>query len=306
MKHFRTLSFCISLAVAGCAGTNATLGPSVANPVSQSTLRIKPDASYKRALYVLNSASNEVQILTNTYYRQLGTITNGISNPQAETIDKRGNLYVTNQNGSYSDIAEYAPGATSPSFTYSAAAPLGVAVDRHGNVFVADGSSQTVNQYRQGVNRVVASCQISRPKAVAVDANGNVFVEAVTDFGITILEFTGGLGTCSPTLLLGFGYTYTTFGLTLDANGNLVAPYGPSVYVIDPPYSAVTKTIGSGFSNVSGVALNKTNKLLFVSDSGTNTVTVVNYQTGETVKQLGVPYGITQANGVVDAPNAVY
>jgi hypothetical protein len=317
MRPFRALAVFVGLAVAGCAGTNGTPAPSLANQASQSVAgragstgltRVKHDnASYKRALYVLNSASNEVQILTNTYYRQLGTITDGISNPQAETVDNRGNLYVANQTGSNGDVAEYATGATSPSFTYSATAPLGVAVDRHGNVFAVAGyPSYTVNQYRQGVNRVVASCQINRPKAVAVDANGNVFVEGITDFGITLFEFVGGLGNCSPTLLLGIGYNYSTFGLTLDANGDLIAPYGPNVYVIDPPYSTITKTIGSGFSNVSGVSLNKKNKFLFVSDSGTNTITVINYQTGATVQQLGVPYGITQASGVVDAPNAVY
>ena len=104
-----------------------------------------------------------------------------------------------------------------------------------------------------------------------------------------------------------FGNDYSVpHSLALDANNNLIFPWGSSVYVIDPPYSAVTTTIGSGFSAPSGVSLNKKNKLLFVSDTGTNLVTVINYQTGATVKQLGLPYGISQANGVADGPNAVY
>ena len=143
---------------------------------------------------------------------------------------------------------------------------------------------------------------------MAVDANGDVFVSAeLGDFGNGIVEFSGGLSNCNKTTLITFGNLYNLApSLAVDANDDLILPYGPSVYVIDPPYSALTRTIGSGFSSVSGIALNKKNKLLFVSDSGTNLITVINYQTGATVKQLGLPYGISQANGVVDGPNAVY
>lgn len=316
-RPFHMLAAAASLAVAGCAGTNVAAGPSVANPGSQFVAsKVKPDkASYKRALYVLNAAANVVQILANTSYRQLGAITDGISNPKGETIDGPGNLYVTNQPASSAaDIAEYAPGATSPSFTYYATSPEGVAVDRHGNIFVADtdayaSSGGVVNQYAQGVKRAIAYCVVGRyAYGVAVDANGDVFVSAeLGDYGPGIVEFSGGLSGCKSATLITFEYLYPTQpSLALDANDNLIFPQGPSVDVIDPPYSAVTRTIGSGLSSVSGVSLNKKNKSLFVSDSGTNTVTVIDYQTGANVKQLGVGYGISAANGVVDAPNAVY
>lgn len=302
----------LGLVLAGCGGTNVTPGASAASGAASyrgaPALRVQPDASYKRALYVLNSSANAVQVLTNKYYRQLGAITNGISKPQAMTIDRQGNLYVTNQNYPSSSIAKYAPGATSPSFTYSAYFPEGVAVDRHGNIFVAD-LGGAVYQYAQGVKNPIAVCYIDGQNyGVAVDANGDVFVSSEFEYvDLYIYEISGGFSNCNTKFLIGFPYVYRSApSLVLDANDNLIAPYGPNVNVIDPPYSAVTTTVGSGFSFVSGVSLNKKNKLLFVSDSGTNTVTVINYQTGAIVKQLGVPNGISQANGVVDAPNAVY
>lgn len=312
MKLFRTLTSLVCLSAAGCAGTNVTPGFGAIH-ADAPALRVKADnSSYKRALYVLNSAANTVQIFTNTYYRQLGVITSGISGPKAMTIDRRGNLYVTNQTSSSGNVAEYAPRATSPSFTYNASQPQGVAVDRHGNVFVADyGASGLglINQYAQGVKSPIASCIAAQNVyGVAVDGSGNVFASVwFGDNAASIIEFSGGLKNCSSTLLISFGNAnIPPPSLALDANDNLIFPWGSTVYVIDPPYSAVTTTIGSGFSSPSSVSLNKKNKLLFVSDTGTNTVTVINYTTGTTVTQLGLPNGISQANGVVDAPNAVF
>lgn len=312
-RPFYMLAALFGLAVAGCAGTSVPGAPPVANPASLVQAGIKPDAaSYKKALYVLNSAADAVQIFTNTYYRQLGSITNGVSNPQAVTIDKQGNLYVTNQATSPGDIAEYAPGATSPSSTYNASQPEGVAVDRRGNIFVADNNftvGSFVSQYAQGVKNAIALCTVGgKAFGVAVDATGDVFVSAeLGDYGPGIVEFSGGLSGCNRTMLIHFMYLYPMVpSLALDANNDLIFPFGPNVNVIDPPYSAVTRTVGSGLSSVSGVSLNRKNKLLFASDSGTNLVTVINYQTGANAKQLGLPYGISHANGVVDAPNAVY
>lgn len=153
----RTIAALVTLGVAGCAGTSVTPGPLAANPPSQgeanglrsTALRVKPDnASYRRALYIADGSNNNVKILTNTYYRELGAITNGISGPTNLSMDQVGNLYVANG----SDVVEYAPRGTSPSFTYSAEM-LGVsdvAVDRHGNVYAAGLTGEyydTVNEY---------------------------------------------------------------------------------------------------------------------------------------------------------------
>lgn len=315
----------VGLAAAGCAGTNVTPETFAANPASQavaggsgsleaigrdaSALRIKHDkASYKKALYVADYNSNTITILTNNRYSKLGTITNGISDPVAESMDRQGNLYVANSSG---NVTEYAPGATSPSFTYSAGMefPFAVTVDRHGNVYEADYNGY-VSEYNQGSNQATASCQspnypYSAANGVAVDPSGDVFVAESNDPG-GIWEYPGGLAGCHATFLF-YVYGDNINDLALDSNNNLLATTSSQngVLVIAPPYSSVTRTIGAGYVSLVSLSLSKKNKLLFVAQ-GTGGVLIFKYGTGKLVKTLGSGYGITNASAVIDGPNAVY
>jgi hypothetical protein len=318
----RFLAVFASLAVAGCAGTNITPGPFAANQAGNFTplvamhqaapaLRIKPDAgSYKRALYIVDFASNKpIKILTNTYYHELGSIPDG-GRPIADSIDQHGNLYVAN-NGAQ-NVTEYVPGDTSPSFTYDVNmhTPIAVTVDRLGNVYEVDFNSSypLVNEYFQGVNQVTQSCSAPGIFAdgITVDTSGDVFL-ATRD---GIYEYIGGLSGCSATLVN--SSIVNAGGMAMDANSNLIvcnqySAYYGSVEVLDPPYSSVSRTIGPVFGDPYSVSLNKKNKLVYVGDVIYDTITVINYQTGQSVKVLnGATYGISTVVGVVDAPNAVY
>lgn len=322
MKLFRTLTLLISFTVAGCAGTQMNPSPSVANGSASQfaagsarpAQRIKHDkASFKRALYVLEDDSDAIKIFSNGNYRELGVITNGISGPLVETMDQRANLYVGNTGTA--DVTEYAPGGTSPSFTYNASMtyPEAVAVDRHGNLYEADGNGY-VNQYFQGLNEVTQSCPKPSgtlfPTALAVDASGDVFVSYYSIYTSGgLYEFKGGLHSCTLTYLSAMG-TKNTSGLALDANNNLIAAVsatdGPGIDVIAPPYTAITRTIGS-YGGFTGLSLNKKNKLVFAAQFvGGSKVSIFNYQTGALVKALDQTYGIVDPLDVVDAPNAVY
>ena len=227
----------------------------------------KPDkASYLKALYIGDGFTHSIKILSNTYYHELGVITNGISFPLAESMDQRGNLYVANDLGSGTgDVTEYALGDTSPSFTYSAnmGSPYAVTVDRHGNVY--EGDYLNINEYFQGFNTVTASCPVPGEDVLglAVDTSGDVF--AIGD--AALYEYVGGLGNCSPSLLMSMQGMPIQSGLVLDSNNDLIAGAGLYVgaYVIAPPYSSVTRTIGSQ-TGTNGVSLKRTNKLLFMAN----------------------------------------
>jgi len=322
MKLFRTLTLLITFTVAGCAGTQMNPSPSVANgPASQfasgpasPAQRIKHDkASFKRALYVVEDDSNAIKIFSNGNYRELGVITDGISSPLTETMDQRANLYVGNTGTD--DVTEYPPGDTSPSFTYNASMtyPEAVAVDHHGNLYEADGNGY-VNQYFQGLNTLTQSCPKPSgtlfPTALAVDASGDVFVSYYSIYSSGgLYEFKGGLKYCKQTYLSAMG-SENTSGLALDVNENLIAgaegTEGVGIYVIAPPYSSITRTIGS-YGGFFGLSLNKKNKLVFAAQYvGGSKVSIFNYQTGALVKVLDATYGITDPLDVVDAPNAVY
>jgi hypothetical protein len=232
-------------------------------------------------------------------------------------MDQLGNLYVANSVGSGSStgyVTEYASGATSPSFTYNAGmkTPIAVAVDRHGDVYESDsdGSSYNLNEYFQRDNAVTGSCPSPNGweiTGLAVNAAGDVF--ASTTFGL--YEFIGGLSSCYAVSLPSLNYYYNSFGLALDASGNLIASADfayVSAYVFAPPYYDLVRTIGSQIGDT-GLSLNKKNKLLFIAHpnqgEGPGNVSVYDYQTGELLKVLDATYGIKNPTAVVDAPNYV-
>jgi hypothetical protein len=144
MKTFRTLAILVCYVIAGCAATHVNPNPAAVTdnfgplqPMGRVVLtrRPKDEQAFKNALYLARGVFNEIEIYSNEDYRVLGRIKDGIDDPVAESMDQEDNLYVANLHGG--DITEYAPGGTSPSFTYNAAMsrPVAVTVDRHGNVY---------------------------------------------------------------------------------------------------------------------------------------------------------------------------
>jgi DNA-binding beta-propeller fold protein YncE len=267
-----------------------------------------------RDLYVADPGRNAVEILANGTYKNVGSISNGISLPVGVFLDKKGNLYVANPYPA-SNIREYAPGGTSPSFTYNTSMfdPEGVSVDGAGNVYEVDYHGGFVNEYAQGTNAVLHSCTLGSPLGVAVDASGDVFVDAVSSSGpfTNIYEYIGGLikrghpYRCQPTTL-GVEVLFGG-GMALDNNNDLVVcdQDFPAVDIIDPPYSSITRTLGSGYFDPFDVTLNKSNALAFVADVGLDEVFVYDYKTNTLVTTLGSGNGLAVPYSAVDGPNAV-
>jgi hypothetical protein len=300
----------------GCAGgsqsTNALVPSSAALPLMNTLAqgRVNPnDYQGLRDLYVADEDGPAVKILKNKTYREIGAITSGIQNPNGMVLDRRGNLYVAND--SVPSITEYAPNATSPSFTYSLGmqSAISVSVDAHGNVYEADGTGYT-RQYSQGSNAPVAGCTPTGATAVsgvAVDTANDVFVSFEAGGVGAIAEYPGGFGDCSHEIVLSAPVVYP-YGIAVDKNKNLVvADAGNAqVDVIDPPYSSVTRKIGSGFLEPTTVTLSRDNKLAFATDFQVHDVFVINYPTGTMITTLGSVYGLAFPTAAVDGPNAVY
>jgi DNA-binding beta-propeller fold protein YncE len=314
--------------LAGCSGESPGTGSTIpgsgmtqnsARPLSD--LGVAPARHHHRYLglkdlYVADITNNAIEILANGTYKNVGSISYGISYPVDDFLDKKGNLYVANAYP-YSNIMEYAPGKTTPSFTYNAGmfGPQGVSVDGAGNVYEVDFSLGSVNEYAQGSNVVLHTCPVANPEGVAIDASGNVFVDALNTAlnGTNIIEYIGGLikrghpYRCQPTTLgatLVFGA-----GMVLDNNNDLVVcdqnGNSPAVDIIAPPYSRITRTLGSGYSDPYHVTLNKSNALAFVADAGLDEVFVYAYKTNTLVATLGSGNGLAAPFSAVDGPNAV-
>lgn len=290
-----------ALNLADCSGGTQPAGSIVPAAAASRTAKAAQD------LYVADFGANTVDLFSNTSYKSLGKITNGVETPGDVFLDAKGDLYVANIDGK--DVTEYASGKTSaPSFTYNAGMhnPYSVTVDAHGNVFEGD-LYGAVNEYAQGANEVIAGCGAAGVVyGVAVDAHGDVFVDY---FGrplgpSSVVEYRGGLGgSCT-------GKTLATSpapgGIALDKNGKLLVAEGKKVVVIDPNDADAALKIGSGFSGAINVRLNKANTQAFVTDNAKNEVTVVSYPAGKNLKVLGSKDGLTAPRGAVDSPNAVY
>jgi hypothetical protein len=293
----------------GCAGSQSqnALTPFAAPAATAATQHPAQPSHAKQPhdLYILSRSQSVVYMLHDVNYRDLGVITNGVSGPSDAFVDKKGNLYVANSN----NVAEYAPGATSPTFYYSAgmSSPVSVAVDAHGNVFEGD-TNGNINEYFQGYNAVAASCfiyEVAAPTGLAVDSTGDVFFNA-SDAGYfnSLIEFYGGLAGChSSGYLAGSGMGVE--GLAVDSKNNLLVAAGNVVNVVPPPYASVSGTIGSGFNGASDVKLNKANTLAFVTDTTNHTVTVVSYPGGSNITVLGASNGLVAPYAAVEAPNSV-
>jgi hypothetical protein len=268
-----------------------------------------------KTLYVTDNASDNVQLFANGTWSPKGTISNGVSQPTGDWIDKQGNLYVANAhqyNGAF-NVQEYAPNASAPKFTYSSglenAYPTAVATDGSGHVFVGTTEGQnypgSVVEYNQGQNTVLYSCETYRAvEGVAVDKNNDVFIDAVgySSSG-SILEYKGGLNGCYASTLS--VRLVSAGGMAVDAKSRLVVcdPRAQSVDVIPPPYSTVVKYLGSGYVNPVSVSLNKRNGKAFVADEGAGTVDILRYPSGKHIATLS---GFVVPLGAVDSPNAVY
>jgi hypothetical protein len=269
--------------------------------------------------------SGGVKVLENVAYTPDGSITNGLTTPDGEWTDANKNLYVTNYLPN-NNVVEYSckknKCSSSPTFTYSAGLVNAgnVTTDRSGNVFVAQYNGSTsgyVSEYAQGSNIVLQQCSFPGGVfGVAIDSRtGNVFVayEGSSVLASVIEEFRGGLSGCNGTFL---GATPGEPGdIILDGHNNIIYcdQWNAVVDVIAPPYTSITRTIGSGWVDPYQPALEKHNGalLLYVEDSSagpssTGWVQVFNYPAGTLVATLsGSQYNLNDPYGVTDTFNLV-
>lgn len=275
-----------------------------------------PSAILLRKVYVTDNISSDVAVLNHSNWSSLGTITNGISTPYGDWVDRNGNLYVVNRpTQSSSDITEYNPSGNLL-FTYSTGMieSVSVATDRVGNVYEAD-QTGTVTEFAQGSNVVTATCSLAPGQealGVAVDAHNNVFVTfdngaSIPKGGIMVYPHglnAGRFACASAALPISLS---APVAIVLDRQGNLVVcdAIAAVVDVIAPPYKSVTGTLGSGWVNPYFVTIDKAGTEAYVSDPGARVVQVLTYPGGTNIQTLGSANGLAFPVEAVDSKNYV-
>jgi serine/threonine-protein kinase len=162
-------------------GTNPYPIGTIANGVS-APVGMTVDAS--GTLYVANNFSNTVTEYPKGKTRPSTTISDGISVPGDVAVDSNGTLYVSNNVAG--TVVEYQKGQTSPSATISGlGGPLGLALDHHGNLYVADERFNFIGciwRFKPGSTKgtQLNFAGITYPASVAVDAKDDVYVTVQT------------------------------------------------------------------------------------------------------------------------------
>ncbi len=285
-------------------------------PRPPQAIRVGRQPKIGRDLFV-SGGFESVVVLANRTYKEKREITKGLLWADGLWIDKKGNLYVANyadhSTGDY--VAEYPPGSSTPSCTYSAGLfdPINVTTDDAGNVYVVDfnffSDPGYVDKYAQCSNTISAQYSIGKgPEGVAVDGAGDMFVSFFNaGYQGGFEEFKAGSRT--PVVL---GATVAAAaGLVLDKRGNLITDdiLSGDIDVIAPPYSTVN-ILASGLTNPFHCSLNKKEDLLFNANVGYGSippsVTIYRYPSGKLLRTLGSKEGVVNAYGVADSPDAAF
>lgn len=231
-------------------------------------------------------------------FQYLGSIGN-IGSPWGNWVDKAGNFYLADIGNS--DVDEYNSSETQID-TYSSGlqSTHGVTTDKYGNVYVVDVNG--VHEFPQGHN-ISFSCTGYNAGGVAVDKTGNVFVST----GSSILEYQRGLfesGCVDTVLVSSFN---NAAGMALDTASNLVVcdQYGGVVDILAPPYTAITGTLGSGWSQPTNVTIDRQGTRAYVVDTTTYVVKILNYPSGTVFATLNGSNGLLAPFAAVDSENYV-
>jgi DNA-binding beta-propeller fold protein YncE len=293
-----TFVFAAILAAALTAGTAAAIPARTPAP--------------KSLLYVSMVFSNEVLVYdaTATDGAPIRRITNGIWIPGQVAVDAAGNLYVPNLGRYFNsqNLAVYAPGATSPTITYTAdlTTPVGVAVDKRGNMFVANlcsGSCQgggSVVEFAPGNPTPVAVLSdplLDSIGGVAVDPHDDVFVSYSGTLGGGIAEFRRG---STKALILDLN-VLVPMGMGFGPNGDLIVAddtgqQGDGVIKIfrlgvDRPVRELAP-----MGSLVALALNGARTRLFVADQENDVVEVYSYPQGKLLnlfsRRMQQPLGV--------------
>jgi sugar lactone lactonase YvrE len=171
-------------------------------------------------------------------------------------------------------VFSYAQTIVGAGFSY----PAGVAVDKSGNVYVADSTSGDVYEIPPGcitVNCVkTLGSGFVTPSGVAVDGSGDVFVADLSNNTVKEMLAVSGSIPASPTInTLGSGFSFPV-SVAVDASGDVFVADSHNKAVKEMvavggviPASPTINTLGGGFSfgNPQGVALDASGDV-FIAD----------------------------------------
>ena len=296
------------VALAGCSGGSSAVNPtasnlangnhvsmmsvsrvpSLMNPAKMSLIRpstVQPKGWMTKGiagsglslLYASQFYTNDIQVYrqSGTNQSPVGTIVNGVINPQGMWVTPNGDLYVANTGAN--NILVFRKGNLNPYKTLSDAGeyPVDVTVDTDGtvyasNIFDTNFGPGTVSKYAPGAT--------SPTKIYAVPNNAKVLFDALNDSStlyVNYIDINTGLGATVKYYPGGSTahLTAVTFnfpgGMQFDNHQYLIAAdqLGPFVGEYALPSGTPFFTFGSDNGDPLGVALVRNERSIYVSDA---------------------------------------
>jgi DNA-binding beta-propeller fold protein YncE len=222
-------------------------------------------------LFVSNESSNAVAVYALRLIRRnrnpIAQLPSTSGCPAGIAEDKRGAIYVAQNcppNGNVVDI--FPRGSTTPSreITTGISAPLGVAIDAQGDLYVSNYPA-AITVYPPGAtspSETITGGGLTDPFGLAFDSHGNLFI---ADFGASqVFEIQSGTTTPVP---LNLQDMTEPLQLAIDKADNMYVTdgEGDQVQVYLPGSTTPIRTLTADFKFPYGIAINEMSDV-FVSD----------------------------------------
>jgi gliding motility-associated-like protein len=171
--------------------------------------------------------------------------------------------------------------------------PYGVAIDKKGDIFVADAGNAAVWEYPAGGGpKLSIGSGFTGPVGVAVDTTGNVYVADGSASNVVKVPVGGG-----SQVLLGTGYNFPN-GIAVDAGGNVYVSDAGLGEVFEIAAGQTSNTVfASGFSYPGGVAIDNAGNI-YIADQGSGAPSALYEFAAGTSTKTAIAYNFNLLTGV--------